>query len=50
MVEMSVEAGSSLSGKTIEEAGLRNLPGVFLVEIQRNGQLLTAVTHNTEII
>ena len=42
-VEMSVEAGSYLSGKTIEEAGLRNLPGVFLVEIQRNGQLLTAV-------
>lgn len=42
-VEMLVEIGSPLDGKTIEEAGLRNLPGVFLVEIQRNGHLLTAV-------
>ena len=42
-VEMQVEAESPLIGKRIEEAGLRQLPGLFLVEIERQGQLLTAV-------
>ena len=44
MVAMTVEPYSALTGKTIEEAGLRNLPGVFLVEIQRNGRLIPAVS------
>ena len=48
-VEMLVEIGSPLAGKTIEEAGLRNLPGVFLVEIQRNGHLLTAVAPTQQL-
>lgn len=43
-VEMQVEAGSPLIGKSVEQAGLRQLPGLFLVEIDRMGQILTAVS------
>ena len=43
-VEMMVEDGSVLSGKTIEEAGLRQLPDMFLIEIDRNGQIMPAVS------
>lgn len=42
-VEMSVEAGSPLAGKTIEEAGLRHLPGMYLMEIERDGDILPAI-------
>ncbi len=42
-VEMQVEAGSPLVGKRIDQAGLRQLPGLFLVEIEREGKILTAV-------
>lgn len=42
-VEMMVEPGSVLVGQTIEDAGLRHLPGMFLVEIERNGNVLAAV-------
>lgn len=42
-VEMLVEPASALVGKTIEEAGLRQLPGVFLAEIDRSGDVLVAV-------
>lgn len=42
-IEMLVDSGSSLVGQTIEEAGLRNLPGLFLVEIYRDDQILAAV-------
>jgi di/tricarboxylate transporter len=31
-------------GKTVEEAGLRQLPGLFLIEINRNGDVVTPVT------
>ena len=40
---MLVEPASPLVGQTVESAGLRSLPGVFLVEIQRSGHLITAV-------
>lgn len=43
-VEMMVEPESPLVNKTIEEAGLRHLPGVFLAEIDREGQVLPAVS------
>ena len=43
-VEMIVEAGSPLVGQTIEQADLRGLPGVFLIEIERNGDILPAVS------
>ncbi|NNL56512.1 MAG: SLC13 family permease [Pseudomonadales bacterium] len=42
-VEMLVENESPLVGKTVEAAGLRNLPGMYLIEIQREGHLITAV-------
>lgn len=42
-VEMMVEPGSVLVGNSIEEAGLRHLPGMFLVEIEREGNVLAAV-------
>lgn len=44
MVEMTVDAGSSLIGKTIEQAGLRHLPGVYLMEIDRQGDVIAAVS------
>jgi di/tricarboxylate transporter len=43
-IEMLVERGSSLVGKSVEQAGLRHLPGAFLAEIERAGQLLPAVS------
>ena len=43
-VEMVVEANSPLAGKSVEDAGLRQLPGLYLVEIERNGQPITAVS------
>jgi di/tricarboxylate transporter len=44
VVEMLVEQGSPLVGKSIEDAGLRQLPGMFLIEIDRAGRILTAVS------
>src|SRR4029079_11638994 len=43
-VEMQVEADSPLVNKTIESAGLRHLPGLFLAEIHRGGNSLPAVS------
>ncbi|HQU43123.1 MAG TPA: SLC13 family permease, partial [Pirellulales bacterium] len=43
-VEMLVEPDSPLVGKAIEEAGLRHLPGAYLVEIDREGFILPAVS------
>ena len=43
-VEMLVSAESPLVGQTIDEGGLRHLDGVFLVELERRGRRLTAVT------
>jgi di/tricarboxylate transporter len=42
--EMIVQAGGTLVGKTVEDAGLRHLSGLYLVEIERDGELLTAVS------
>ena len=42
-VEMIVESNSPLDGKTIEQAGLRHLPGLYLIEIDRGGKILPAV-------
>jgi di/tricarboxylate transporter len=43
-VEMLVATGSSLVGKTIEQAGLRHLQGLYLMEIDRENQVLAAVS------
>ena len=42
-LEMLVEAGSPLVGRSIEEAGLRGLEGLFLMEIDRGGHVMAAV-------
>jgi di/tricarboxylate transporter len=42
--EMLVSVGSPLAGKSIEAAGLRQLPGLFLAEIERGGQIMPAVS------
>jgi di/tricarboxylate transporter len=40
---MIVEGDCPLIGQTIEQAGLRHLPGLFLVEIDRSGRIITPV-------
>jgi di/tricarboxylate transporter len=42
-IEMLVEPDSPLVGKTIEGAGLRHLPGAYLVEVDREGIIVPAV-------
>lgn len=42
-IEMLVPPKSPLIGRTIEEAGLRSLPGCYLVEIDRGDETLVAV-------
>ncbi len=42
-VEMLVQPGTAIDGQTIEQAGLRQLPGTYLAEIEREGDLLVAV-------
>lgn len=49
-VQMDVLAGSSIAGSTIEGAGLRNLPGLYLFEIERAGHLLPAPPPNTRLL
>ena len=44
LVNMRIEKGCTLAGKTVEEAGLRHLPGLFLVEIVRDGERITPVS------
>ncbi|MCA9272169.1 MAG: anion permease [Phycisphaerales bacterium] len=48
-VEMLVATGGPLEGKTIEQAGLRHLPGLFLAEIEREGSILAAVGPNERL-
>ena len=42
-IEMLVEDSSPLIGQTVEQAGLRHLPGAFLAEIDRADTILPAV-------
>jgi len=43
LVEMHVQSACPLIGKTVQSAGLRNLPGLFLIEIDRAGETITPV-------
>lgn len=43
-VEMRVEPGGPLAGQSIEQAGLRQLPDMFLADIIRAGHVLPAVS------
>lgn len=49
VVEMLVAVGSPLAGRTIEAAGLRHLPGLYLMEIDRDGQVLPAVSSSVAL-
>ncbi|MUH71358.1 SLC13 family permease [Psychrosphaera haliotis] len=44
MIDTKLLAESSLIGKTVEEAGLRHLQSLFLVEIIRNNRTISPVT------
>ena len=43
LVEMLVQPGCRLVGKTVGAAGLRRLPGLFLIEIDREGEVIGPV-------
>ncbi len=40
LAEMLVTQGCRLAGQTVEAAGLRQLPGLFLIEIDRDGTII----------
>jgi di/tricarboxylate transporter len=48
-VEMVVEPGSPVDGVTIDAAGLRQLPGLFLAAIERNGLRRVAVPADEQL-
>ncbi len=43
MIEMLVEPTCPFVGQSVQAAGLRQLPGLFLVEIEREGKVLSPV-------
>jgi len=49
LVEMLVKPECRMIGKTVQQAGLRNLRGLFLVEITRGEDVITPVTPNDVI-
>ncbi len=49
-VAMIVELRSPLANRSVEDAGLRHLPGLFLVEIDRAGRVITPVASDEVIL
>ena len=49
-VQMEVTTDGPMDGQTVTDAGLRNLKGIFLVEIERDGHKLPAVGPNRELL
>jgi di/tricarboxylate transporter len=49
VVQCTVSAGGPMDGVSVEAAGLRHLQGVFLVEIEREGQTIAPVAPSTEL-
>lgn len=49
LVEMLVMPNCRLIDQTVEAAGLRHLPGLFLIEIDRQGEVITPVTPRDKI-
>ncbi len=47
LVEMVVTPACRLIGQSIEVAGLRGLPGLFLIEIDRRGSIIAPVSPDT---
>lgn len=50
IVETEVFPGSKLIGKTIKDAGLRNLKDVFLIEILRDEEVISPVSPEMELM
>lgn len=50
LTEMRVETTCPLHGKTVEESSLRGLPGLFLIEIDRNGERIAPVQPDQKIL
>ena len=50
LVEMLVQPDCRLIGKTVQEAGLRHLPGLFLIEIDRTDNLIAPVSPDDTIL
>ena len=48
-VAFRVAPDAPIIGSTIEGAGLRHLPGLYLVEIERDGETLAAVAPDTKL-
>lgn len=48
-LEMQVAPGSPLANRTVTEAGLRNLEGVFLLEVERHGDVIAPVGPDHEL-
>lgn len=46
---MQLRTGSPIAGKTIENAGLRGLPGLYLARIERDGETIIAVDPETRL-
>ena len=44
LVEMMVQPDCRLIGQTVEQANLRHLPGLFLIEIDRDGRMIAPVS------
>lgn len=42
-VEMRVEGGGAIDGRSVEEAGLRNLQGVYLARLERGDRVIAPV-------
>ncbi len=49
LLEMLVQPNCPMVGKTVEQAGLRHLPGLFLIEIDRDEQIITPVAPSDSI-
>jgi len=49
VIELKVQAGYPNLGKSVEEANLRNLKGLFLFEIIRNGEEIAPVAPDDQI-
>ncbi len=50
LLEMQVEEGCELAGQSVEQAGLRHLPGLYLIEIVRDDQVFSVVSPDTLIL
>jgi len=49
IVEMTVQPHCPLVGRSVQDAGLRQLPGLFLIEIDRGGTVVSPVAPTEEL-